>query len=274
MSKFLIIGLGSAGRRAMALLHELRPDAHLLVADPFAPPRPSAPHTLYYRDWSKMVEDHGDADAVLICSPTENHLRQLGACLERNLPTFCEKPLITAAQYTKADWRWLEKYDSVALKCAVNFQYRFDPGVAWSKNYIYERQPVKITFTGQDDLLIRYGPNVDEIMCAHPIDTARYLLGDVTAVDLESDGVNIRGSTTHELGTSYYNFRMDRGPRTSYLTSHRYKTELGDPFNYRNAIACWVSWLEGLPRDRMTATLADGLAVSAVLAQVRQLEHV
>jgi len=270
MSKYLLLGLGSAGRRAMALLHELRPAAHLLVADPFAPPRPDDPHALYYRDWSKMVEDHGDADAALICSPTENHLRQLGACLERNLPAFCEKPLMTAAQYTKADWRWLEKYDSAAFKCAVNFQYRFDPGVEWMAKLIVDDI---LTFTGQDDLLIRYGPHVDDVMCAHPIDTALWLLGSETVVDLESNGVRIQGSVTHGHCLSEYTFRMDAGPRESWLASSGYKTTLGHADNYRKALSAWLAWVEGGERDRRTATLADGLAVSAVLAQVRQVEH-
>ena len=272
--KALIIGLGSAGRRAMALLNQLCPAAHLLVADPFVPPRPDDPHTLYYRDWSKMVEDHGDADAVLICSPTENHLRQLGACLERNLPTFCEKPLMTAAQYAKADWRWLEKYDSAALKCGVNFQYRHDPGVEWIAKLIVDDMPKYLTFTGQDDLLFRYGPRVEEVMMCHPIDTALWLLGPATAVDLESDGVRIQGSITHGRCMSHYTFHMDAGPRESWIMSAGYKTTLGHADNYRRALAAWLAWVEGGERDRRTATLADGLAVSAVLAQVRHIEKV
>ena len=289
MAKFLLLGLGSAGRRHMELLASLRPAAHILTADPYAPLRPSDPALVHYSDWRTLLDHHGDADAAIIASPTEYHLVQLLACLERGIPTLVEKPLLTGAQYANGEWLALSSpegaqthYDLASVKCAVNCQYRYDPGIEWLIDHVSADIPKHLTFTGQDELLFRYGPHVDEVMCAHPIDTALWLLGAAAAgqppslpgVNLESDGIMIRGSIEHERGESHYNFRMDTGPRESWAMSAGYKTVLGHADNYRRALLAWLQWIEGGERDECTATLADGLAVSAVLAQVQHVEAI
>ena len=43
-----------------------------------------------------------DLDIVSICSPPSFHLDHIKACLNRNIPIFCEKPLFWNEIYTKA----------------------------------------------------------------------------------------------------------------------------------------------------------------------------
>ena len=153
-------------------------------------------------------------------------------------------------------------------RSACGFQYRFHPQMRRIKR-LAARYGL-LHFYGFDDLLARYGPNVDGVLVAHPLDTALRLLGPAQNVALKSDGLHLSGYILHPAGrVSTYNFRIDRGPRESWVDSGRAVVELApDAGMYRAALFAWLVWLAGGARDARLSALADGLAVSEALAKV------
>jgi hypothetical protein len=157
---------------------------------------------------------------------------------------------------------------------AVGFQYAFHPLMPSVERLA--RTHGELNFRGQDDLLARYGPDVEGVMVAHPVATALRLLGPAEDVRLFSDGVSLGGTITHQSGArSLYLFRMDRGPRESWAGAGPGRVALTpDDGMYRACLGAWLATLAGGERDPRLATLALGLAVSRVLAQVRRYDCV
>jgi myo-inositol 2-dehydrogenase / D-chiro-inositol 1-dehydrogenase len=69
-------------------------------------------------------------DAVVISSATPDHLWQIRACAERELPMLCEKPLALTLHETRAA---LEACDELLQ---VSFQRRFDPAFAAARQLV------------------------------------------------------------------------------------------------------------------------------------------
>jgi hypothetical protein len=266
--KILLFGYGSIGRRHARNLHAL--GHHVVAADPFsAPPAPDGTVALFYRDWRRALADHGDAAGVVIASPTAEHAHQLAAAMVvRGLPVYCEKPLVAPEH---VDWLAPANFRE---RCAVGFQYAFHPLMPSVERLA--RTHGELNFRGQDDLLARYGPDVEGVMVAHPVATALRLLGPAEDVRLFSDGVSLGGTITHQSGArSLYLFRMDRGPRESWAGAGPGRVALTpDDGMYRACLGAWLATLAGGERDPRLATLALGLAVSRVLAQVRRYDCV
>ena len=90
-------------------------------------------------------------------------------------------------------------------------------------------------------------------------------------VDLQSDGIALDGSIRHERGLSTYTYRMDTRPRRSeirYNGGPIISLEVIDDM-YSAALRAFRARVEGDSGDGILSTLADGLAVERILAQVR-----
>lgn len=242
--KVLLFGYGSIGQRHAANLKALRPDAELYRIDP--------PKHL------RIIDPPPHYDAAIIASPTELHGAHMEICGMDGIPFYVEKPVGTLK--TGNDWN----------TCAVGYQYRFHPEMpkiakAAGKNSV-------LHFWAGDDLLKRYGPDVDSVIAAHPIATALWLLGPAFEVRLRSDGLELRGSIKHERGISDYECRIDCGPRHSTVTSGKVFVLPPDNRMYLDALDAWLRWVEGGKQDKRTCTLEQGLAVERVLRQVKHVE--
>jgi myo-inositol 2-dehydrogenase/D-chiro-inositol 1-dehydrogenase len=67
----------------------------------------------------------GDADAVIIATPTANHPDDLAAAAAAGLPIFCEKPISLDLGSTAAA---LEVVERAGVELQIGFMRRFDPG--------------------------------------------------------------------------------------------------------------------------------------------------
>ena len=260
--KLLCIGAGSIGRRHIANAAAL--GCQVVAADPFAAP---VPGVLWYPDWRRALADHGDAGGVIIASPTAHHLEQLMEAAHAGIPAYVEKPFLSAADYRQLAVEHLLPTLPLYARHVCGFQYFFHPHMPQVADLA--RRHGELAFSGQDALLERYGPNVGEIMVAHPLATALRYLGAAQSAALVSDGVRLRGSVTHLAGVSYYDFDMGAGPRQSWVRAARRKVELGACDSmYSDCLAAWLRWVAGGPSDARLSDLALGLEVSRILSEV------
>ena len=209
------------------------------------------------------MKSHDDADAAIIASPTEAHLEQAMALRDAGIPFYLEKPIGTldqVAQFARLN----------VDRCAVGYQYRFHPVYREAAPII--RDSASVRFAANDDLLDRYGPDCLSYIAAHPIDTAIWLLGPASDVDMETDGRRVRGIIEHEsMAISEHSYQIHIAPRASIVVASGLKWFL-DPCNdmYLDALSAWLAWVGGAERDGRTATLADGLAALEVMSRVRR----
>ncbi len=240
--KAILFGYGSIGQRHAANLKTLRPDVEIEVMDP-----------------PKKMTAYGEKfDAAIISSPTKDHADAMYWLGPRSIPFYVEKP-IGVTELLKYSFAW-----PVA---AVGHQYRFHREMANIRDAA-ARTGV-LHFHARDDLLSRYGPDVDGVMAAHPIDTALWLLGPALSVGLVSDGVALTGKIEHERGYSTHDYRLDSGPRVSTVASGKTFDLPANNWMYLDCLRAWLEWVEGGSRDPRTCTLAEGLAVMEVLAKVK-----
>lgn len=270
--KVILFGLGSIGRRHARNLRALA--HHVIAADPHAaPPEPDGTVSLFYRDWRRALADHADAGGCVIASPTAHHLEQIMEVSHAEIPCYVEKPLLTAADYRQLAVEHLLPTLPLYGRHAVGFQYAFHPRMPSVERLA--RKYGELSFSGQDDLLARYGPDVEGIMVAHPCATAIRLLGAVAEVCLLSDGVHLSGHITHAHGVSRYDFRLDRGPRESWAGAGGNSVALPpDDGMYRDCLSAFLTLAASGQRDARLADLSLGVQVSAALAEVRRWESV
>jgi myo-inositol 2-dehydrogenase / D-chiro-inositol 1-dehydrogenase len=69
----------------------------------------------------------GEADAVVIATPTANHPDDIAACAAAGLPMLCEKPISLDVGSTAAA---LQVAERAGVELQVGFMRRFDPGFA------------------------------------------------------------------------------------------------------------------------------------------------
>ena len=72
-------------------------------------------------------------DAVVIAATTSAHVDLITACLDANLPTFCEKPIALGIEETLAV---VERVESSGATLQIGFQRRFDAGYQEAKRCI------------------------------------------------------------------------------------------------------------------------------------------
>ena len=146
-------------------------------------------------DWKEAVT-RDDIDVVDIVTPNDSHAEIAIAALEAGKHVLCEKPLARSGAEARTMLDAARKAGTVTM---VAFNYRRTPAVALAKNYIEEGRIGRIlNFRGtylQDWSADPNGPlswrfqkdiagagTVGDIG-THVLDFARYLVGEVTAVN-------------------------------------------------------------------------------------------
>jgi hypothetical protein len=273
MTKYLLFGLGSIGRRHADNLRALRPACHIIAADPFcAQPEPGGPITMFYRDWRRALADHPDSAAAIIASPTAAHFEQLAECWAYRIRgVYAEKPLCLPSEI--GDCETLVRAVTGA-RWVSGFQYKFAQAMPRLRQAAEHHG--EVTFYARDNLLNRYGHTVGDAMACHPLATACWIFGEPISVHLATDGIGFSGYLVHTGGrVSRFDIRMDAESRSSFGFAGRSRVDLpgGDVnFMYRQCMRSWLDWLDGKPRDPRLSSLADGLSVSRVLSQVSYVQ--
>ncbi len=256
MDRFLVIGYGSMGKRHAANLRALRPNVDIVAADP--DPNSGA----NVADWQSLTKPFFGA---IIASPHEMHPAQMQGLALAGIPFLAEKPLAPCGGMA-----YCERAVSQAAgaPCAVGFNYRYHPEAVAS--IPVWRAGGRADFVATDNLQRRYGQTVAETMVSHAFDMALQAFGPARQVDIISDGVALTGTIVHENGRSSYNYDMAADRRLSVVHG-RASTRWLTPHEpaYRDELADWLTWLETGHRPERLATLADGLAVQAIMEQIR-----
>jgi myo-inositol 2-dehydrogenase / D-chiro-inositol 1-dehydrogenase len=84
---------------------------------------------------SGTIEEVVDSglDAVVIAAATSAHAELINACLDRGLPTFCEKPVALDYEETVAI---VDRVESSGITLQIGFMRRFDPGYREAKRLV------------------------------------------------------------------------------------------------------------------------------------------
>jgi myo-inositol 2-dehydrogenase / D-chiro-inositol 1-dehydrogenase len=119
-----VLGVGRIGATHAANLAAM-PDVEVLVHDP----DPVATAAAVEGTGARILPDRdavlGEADAVVIATPTANHPDDIAAAAAGGIPMLCEKPISLDVASTAAA---LEVADSAGVEVQVGFMRRFDPG--------------------------------------------------------------------------------------------------------------------------------------------------
>ena len=130
----------------------------------------------------RTIIEHREIDAILICSSTDSHARQIIAAAECGKHIFCEKPI--ALDIKEIDLA-LEAVEKAGVKLQVGFNRRFDPGFARAFELIQAGKigtPHMVRITSRDpqpptmDYLQRSGGLFLD-MTIHDFDMARWIIG-------------------------------------------------------------------------------------------------
>ena len=145
-----------------------------------------------FTDYRQML-DSGNLDAVIICTPEDQHHPMTMAALERELHVLCEKPMAFTADEAL---EMLRKAEEKKVKHMINFTMRWIPHFQYLKHLIddnYIGRPYHAHFhwlsgwsPDRGDYHWAYDPKrsqgVANELGAHMVDQARWYLGDIKSV--------------------------------------------------------------------------------------------
>jgi len=184
-----VVGLGRMGQLHATNVVTRLPALRLAaVADP-APGAAAAAAGLgvpLHADWRDLLA-LPDLDAVLVCSPTDQHAEQIVAAADAGKHVFCEKPLDRSLEHID---RILAAVAEAGTVLQVGFNRRADSNFAAVKARLDAGEiasPWLLKITSRDPqpqsheyVLGSGGLFLD--MTIHDFDLARFLLGDVVSV--------------------------------------------------------------------------------------------
>ena len=101
--KILIIGLGRIGKIHLANLQAMDEVEIVGICDPTDGAKVysnKAGLTFYQKDFTDIV-DEVQADAIVICSPTNTHANYVSLAAKKGIDVFCEKPLDLSLEKVK-----------------------------------------------------------------------------------------------------------------------------------------------------------------------------
>ncbi len=130
------VGLFGAGRIGAFHAQTLaeHPDVHaLLIADTDVATARALAEQVGGETVDASALTGAGLDAVVIAATTSAHVDLITACLDANLPTFCEKPIALGLDETRAV---VERAESSGATVQIGFQRRFDAGYQEAKRRI------------------------------------------------------------------------------------------------------------------------------------------
>jgi len=177
--KFAVLGYGSIGQRHYNNLNEMGYETFY-----YDPKYPSMSTRGEILDW---------ADAVLICTPTGNHLQDMVDVIDHGKHCFIEKPIaydrpdLVDSFIQTARSRWLDR-----VSITVGFNLRFHECVAKTKAILNdhglgELLTASFSVLQKNDKPEYLRDGVIRNWACHEIDLAMYLLGRMKVVEAEAE---------------------------------------------------------------------------------------
>ena len=144
-------------------------------------------------DTDEALITHKDVDAVWICSPSNEHFRQVDLTLGAGKLVFCEKPLATNISDIKT---LIEKHPDIDTRLMVGFNRRFDPHFRSAKAQLDKvGTPTLLRITSKDPAppplsYIKQSGGLFKDMTIHDFDMARYMASSEVTEVYAQGGVN------------------------------------------------------------------------------------
>ncbi len=205
MVKFAVLGCGRIGRMHATNLTR-HPGAELVwvydVADAAAASTAEATGAAKAREVDEILADRV-VEAVLIASSTDTHLDLLVRAVEAGKAVLCEKPIDLDLAKVDACWARIKDRGATIM---VGFNRRFDPSFKALRERIQAGEIGKleqVVITSRDPgpppvAYIQVSGGLFRDMTIHDFDMARYLMGDIAAV--QAIGANLVDPAIEQAG--------------------------------------------------------------------------
>ena len=180
--RILIIGLGRIGKIHLGNLQAIDEVEIVGICDPTDEAKVfsnKAGLTFYQKDFTDVAGEV-QADAIVICSPTDTHANYVSIAAKKGIDVFCEKPLDLSLEKVK---QVLKTVNESKIKLMLGFNRRFDSEFQSVKEkivngHIGDIHTIKITSRDPSPPPINYikssgGMFLD--MTIHDFDMIRYL---------------------------------------------------------------------------------------------------
>ena len=218
--RILIIGLGRIGKIHLGNLQAIDEVEIVGICDPTDEAKVfsnKAGLTFYQKDFTDVAGEV-QADAIVICSPTDTHANYVSIAAKKGIDVFCEKPLDLSLQKVK---RILKIVNESKIKLMLGFNRRFDSEFQSVKEkivngHIGDIHTIKITSRDPSPPPINYikssgGMFLD--MTIHDFDMIRYLTNKkIVEVYAKGDAlVNPEIAKAGDIDTAIINLTFEDG---------------------------------------------------------------
>ncbi|GAB9468434.1 putative oxidoreductase yrbe [Globisporangium polare] len=218
----LRVGILGAGRIGRVHAKGLQQTSAVVkaISDPNQQSAQEAAATFGIPKWTLSASDviaDPDIDAVIICSPTDQHASQIIEAAKHKKHIFCEKPIdLTIDVVNKA----IEAVDAAGVKMMVGFNRRFDANFrrvrdAITRGEVGDVNMVRITSRDPGAPPIEYvkvSGGMFSDMTIHDFDMARFLVGaEVDEVYAMAQSVNPDIAAAGDIDTAVILLRFENG---------------------------------------------------------------
>ena len=216
----LIIGLGRIGKIHLGNLQAIDEVEIVGICDPTDEAKVfsnKAGLTFYQKDFTDVAGEI-QADAIVICSPTDTHANYVSIAAKKGIDVFCEKPLDLSLKKVK---QVLKTVNESKIKLMLGFNRRFDSEFQSVKEkivngHIGDIHTIKITSRDPSPPPINYikssgGMFLD--MTIHDFDMIRYLTNkEIVEVYAKGDAlVNPEIAKAGDIDTAIINLTFEDG---------------------------------------------------------------
>ena len=216
----LIIGLGRIGKIHLGNLQAIDEVEIVGICDPTDEAKVfsnKAGLTFYQKDFTDVAGEV-QADAIVICSPTDTHANYVSIAAKKGIDVFCEKPLDLSLEKVK---QVLKTVNESKIKLMLGFNRRFDSEFQSVKEkivkgHIGDIHTIKITSRDPSPPPINYikssgGMFLD--MTIHDFDMIRYLTNkEIVEVYAKGDAlVNPEIAKAGDIDTAIINLTFEDG---------------------------------------------------------------
>ena len=216
----LIIGLGRIGKIHLGNLQAIDEVEIVGICDPTDEAKVfsnKAGLTFYQKDFTDVAGEI-QADAIVICSPTDTHANYVSIAAKKGIDVFCEKPLDLSLEKVK---QVLKTVNESKIKLMLGFNRRFDSEFQSVKEkivngHIGDIHTIKITSRDPSPPPINYikssgGMFLD--MTIHDFDMIRYLTNkEIVEVYAKGEAlVNPEIAKAGDIDTAIINLTFEDG---------------------------------------------------------------
>lgn len=231
MLTFGLIGAGRiAGVHAASIA--ANPRARLsAVYDPFEAAATTLADKYGIRTVGSVEELLGssDVDAVVICSPTPQHVEHVVAAAKAGKPALCEKPI---AQDTRRAAELARLLEGTHPLVQVGFNRRFDPSFAKMHRLVQDGAIgtlEQLTIISRDpqapsrDYIAKSG-GIFRDMTIHDFDTVRFFLGDIVSVSAVGQHLDPSLADTGDFDGALLTLANEKGQCATIINSRHCAT--------------------------------------------------